>query len=110
MNFTRKARNDNHTLPAGAVFADDWDGRNRPYRIVRGPNRDVDGRVTVRTSAAQWADGRIDTGPFEPRYVHVETPGANGGVLTSSQARQVARALIAAADEIDAWAASTPCG
>jgi hypothetical protein len=95
-------------LPAGAVKADDWDGDEQPHRIVRGAERDIDGRVVIRTSAAQWADGRIDTGPIGPPYVHVDTPGANGGVLTSAQARQLARLLITAADEIEQWVDALP--
>ena len=51
-------------LPAGAVFADDWQPEDpQPYRVIMGADRGIDGRdLRVRTSAIQFADGRIDGG------------------------------------------------
>ena len=54
----------------------------------------------VMTAAIQFADGRIDDGIVEPPSVHVG--GTADKPLSPAQARQFARALIAAAGEADA--------
>jgi hypothetical protein len=92
-------------LPVGAVKADDWESRGgeMPYRIARGADRGVDGvpSTVVWTSVVQFADGTLDDGSrTEPPSVHVENPDRG---LTSAQARQLARLLISAADEVDRW-------
>ena len=90
-------------LPAGAAVADDWQPGPAPYRIVLGTKRRI-GEVEVQTSVAQFADGTIDhAGKIELPTVHVQAYWGDNG-LTAGQARQLARALIAAADELDGWA------
>ena len=86
--------------PAGAVPAD-WEG-DGPHRAVFGADRCIDGhRAEVQTTAFQLADGRVDDGSL------VEAPTvtvADAVDLSSRQAREVAAALLQAADEIDGWA------
>jgi hypothetical protein len=87
--------------PVGAVFADIWEVEDPLQRLVIGAYRGVTGLVThVWTSAIQWADGGIAQQPDPPR-VHI-----GGDIeLSSDQARELAAALLEAADEIDQWAA-----
>ncbi|MDT5057714.1 MAG: hypothetical protein QOF66_6080 [Mycobacterium sp.] len=88
-------------IPAGAR-ADDWqDDAPQPYRILFGELRNTDGveYTTVRGTAVQYADGRIDDGSVhEPPSVYL-----GDDALSSSQARELAAALIATADEVDGW-------
>lgn len=88
-------------LPVGAVFGGDWEG-DGPHRVVFGGNRGVDGhQAAVQTASIQFADGRVDDGRL------VEAPSVtvlDADHLTSVQARELASALLAAADEIDGWA------
>lgn len=67
-----------------------------PYRVLMGYNRHA-GPITVGTTAVQFLDGRIDDGEDgdEPKVWIWDT-----GVSTD-HARQLAAALIAAADELD---------
>ena len=70
-------------------------------RILFGELRNTDGVkfTTVQAAAFQYSDGRIDDGSVhEPPHVYL---GENG--LTSTQARELAAALIATADEVDRW-------
>lgn len=91
-------------IPVG-VCADDWqDDVPQPYRVLFGELRGIDGldidRVSVQATAVQFSDGRIDDGSVhEPPHVYL-----SDDVLTSVQARQLAAALIDAADEVDRWA------
>jgi len=90
-------------LPPGTASSDDWQsGPTYPsYRIINGADRGIDGtEVEVWTSATQFADGSIDTDD-DPPAVRVRSSWEDG--ITAGQARQLARALIAAADEIDGW-------
>ncbi|MEZ0363392.1 hypothetical protein ACAG26_06760 [Mycobacterium sp. pUA109] len=90
----------NVPLPPGAVHADDWQPYEPPYRIVTGPTR-VIGSYGVWAAAAQFADGSIDDGSqVEHPTVHVTLTGGRDD-LTTAEARQLARALIAAADQFD---------
>jgi hypothetical protein len=58
-------------LPAGAVFGDDWEDTG-PEQVVTGSRRGItDSEVSVRTSAVQRADGRIDSESVPPG-VHIE--------------------------------------
>jgi hypothetical protein len=99
-------------LPPGAVFADDWeDDEPQPYRIIMGADRgpvvgNYGDQVRVWTGAAQLADGSVDDGSqIQQPCVHISNRNTDCiGGLTAAQARQLARALIAAADEIDRWA------
>lgn len=90
-------------LPAGASPSDEgWDG---PYRVVYGvEHKIVDSDAYVQTSAVQLRDGSLDTkdGPSrsEPG-ISVHSHWEN--YLTAPQARQLAAAIIASADELDVW-------
>jgi len=102
-------------LPRG--FFDDsfgWQGDKpqMPHRHIWGDERSIamlgndrsvpDHEVTVSTVAVQYADGTIDRGAVEVPNMALMCDGQETGInLTSAQARQVARALIAAADELD---------
>lgn len=94
------------TPPPGAAVVDDWEPGPPPYRIILGIERNIDdytgGRgVQTWTSVAQFADGTIDrVGEIDLPMVHVDVSGDG---LTAGQARQLARVLIAAADELGEW-------
>jgi hypothetical protein len=92
----------NLPAPDGAE-ADDWqDDVPQPYRILFGVLRNTDGveHTTVQATAVQYADGRIDDGSvLEAPHVYL-----GDDALSSSQARELAAALIATADEVDGWA------
>jgi hypothetical protein len=91
--------------PAGAR-PDTWqEDVPQPYRILLGDVRGIDGRdidhVSVQPTAVQFSDGRVDDGSVhEPPHVYLCDDG-----LTAMQARDLAALLIAAADEVDRWAA-----
>jgi hypothetical protein len=87
-------------LPAGAAYADDWDGRI-PQRVVFGPRHCVVGHRTafVQTSCVQDASGGI-------REAMVTVDGADQNGLTGVQAQDLATLLDAAADQIGAWKAA----
>jgi hypothetical protein len=98
----------NVPVPAGAVFADDWEG-DEPQRVVTGPNRGItDHPAFVRTVASQRADGTVNVRPAPG----IEAPGItvfNGAFeivdgLNSGRARELAAVLLEAADELDGWA------
>jgi hypothetical protein len=87
------------TPPPGASFVDDW--QSQQYRIVLGPRRDIGGRVEVWSSAAQLADGTIDaSSQVEPPLVHMQVSDYG---LTVRQARDLARAIIEATNDLDGW-------
>ncbi|ORV09652.1 hypothetical protein [Mycobacterium celatum] len=93
-------------LPTGIVFVDNWQPVNpQPYRVVMGADPSIDRRdVKVRTSAIQFADGRIDDAHIEPQAIHVDDCD---WPLTAAQARELAAVLIAAADQVDAMSEPT---
>lgn len=89
-------------LPAGAFEAGDWrhDSAGNVWRHFLGTCRDVDvhcserGYVRLQVAGDQDRDGSIE------RYITL-----NGNEsLTAAEARQLARTLIAAADELDGLA------
>jgi hypothetical protein len=92
-------------VPPGAR-PDTWqDDSPQPYRILLGDVRGIDGvdtdRLCVQPTAVQFADGRVDDGSVhEPPHVYL-----CDHAFTATQAREVAALLIAAADEVDGWAA-----
>ena len=91
-------------IPAGVDGPDDWqDDAPMPYRVLFGELRSIDGGTnytTVQATAVQFADGRTDDGSaHEPPHVYLGDDG-----LTSTQARELAAALIETADEVDRWA------
>src|SRR5271166_6481833 len=86
-------------LPTGAAAAGSWQP-NDPlaYRVVLGEDRGVtDHNVVVHTVAVQFADGRIEDGRIKAATVY------SGRGLTSAQARELAAALLEAADQLDGW-------
>jgi hypothetical protein len=58
----------------------------------------TDHNVVVHTVAIQFADGRIDDGRIKAATVY------SGRGLSSTQARELAAALLEAADDLDRWA------
>ncbi|MEE2851439.1 MAG: hypothetical protein VX424_02160 [Actinomycetota bacterium] len=89
-------------LPAAAVSGDVWEGGER---VVMGPRRNVGRRpdIHVRTYAIQRTDGRITRRPEPPGvFVYLDSDQP----ITAARARQLAAALLDAADQADAWAAS----
>jgi hypothetical protein len=91
-------------LPAGAKDDGIWENDDpQPYRVVYGVPRGVDGQdLVLQTSALQYADGSINTTDDPPR-VSLDIHYDDG--LTSDQARDLAAALIEAADEVGGWVA-----
>jgi hypothetical protein len=88
------------TRPPVAGFVDDRQQGPPPYRIVLGTKR-VIGDIEVQTSVTQFAaDGSVDqVGLVEARRIHVRSVGRED--LTVGQARELAGAIISAADELD---------
>ena len=91
-------------IPSGAR-PDVWQADSPlPYRVLFGARRAIDGldvdRVSVQATAIQLPDGRLDDGSqYESRQVYLGDDG-----LSSVQARDLAAALIEAADEVERWA------
>ena len=87
-------------IPGGAIDVADWydlDAEPARYftgtrRVIARDNRDHDTLVLV--DGTQWADGRIE------RLISVDDDN-----VTVEQARQIAAALVEAADEVNRWAA-----
>jgi hypothetical protein len=97
--------------PAGAE-ADIWEGVNNPlpHRVVYTIPRCVLNRTgdplrsaIVVAQAVQWADGSIDSGLIEAPSVSIESSGDPG--LSSQKARELAAAILEAADIVDGWVA-----
>src|ERR1700729_1059198 len=105
MSTTTEPRN--VPLPTGATKVHDW-ARPRggmPYRFITFTDRTVtDHLVRVSIHAFQWADGSLADGAGAEGN-GVEAPGIAvleaSDPLNSDQARELAAALLAAADEID---------
>jgi hypothetical protein len=88
------------SVPPG-FRADDWQNDAVPNRVLLGELRVIDGLdvdvVSVQVTAVQLSDGRIDDGSvYEPPHVHLRDD-----TLSPTQARELAAALIEAADELD---------
>lgn len=95
-------------LPAGAKSADDWSDWGHDFRFVWGERRPVDGtNLALMTCSAQLPNGSIDaTGEVAELPVVFIDEIRDGQIheglkVTAQGARQLARALIAAADELD---------
>jgi hypothetical protein len=88
-------------VPPG-VEPDAWQNDvPQPYRVLFGVLRNTDGveYTTVQATAYQYTDGRIEDGSVrEAPHVYL-----GDDALSSSQARELAAALIEAADEADGW-------
>jgi hypothetical protein len=86
---------------------DAWqDDVPQPYRVLFGALRHVEGldvdRVSVQPTAIQLSDGRVDDGSlYEPPLIYLSDDG-----LSTVEARDLAAALIEAADEVERWAAN----
>jgi hypothetical protein len=91
-------------LPAGVTAAGGWQPNDAlPYRVVLGEDRGVTNHnVVVHTIAIQFADGRIADGRIKAATVY------SGRGLSSTQARELAAALLEAADDLDRWAGTEP--
>ncbi|MGO8771500.1 MAG: hypothetical protein ACLQIK_01160 [Mycobacterium sp.] len=62
--------------------------------------------MQISTAAIQFADGSIDDGDIEPPSVAILDGDTDTGIqLNADQARKLASVLLAAADEVDGWAA-----
>lgn len=96
-------------IPPIGTEADTWvshdDGRE--YRILYGKLRSLTERadVIVQPSAIQFRDGRIDDGIIEPPGVYV---AVGGNPLTVAQARELAFAVLEAADSMAALNPADP--
>ncbi|MAS06206.1 MAG: hypothetical protein CL534_16200 [Ahrensia sp.] len=107
--------------PAGAS-ADDWSADAEPCRVIWGCTQSVtvdrasnEGLTTVGvyTHAVQRWDGQLsydpsDGGPgvsIDTMYRGEDGARDTGVTVSSDEARELAAALIAAADEIDGWVA-----
>ncbi|AFM16999.1 hypothetical protein Mycch_2216 [Mycolicibacterium chubuense NBB4] len=97
---------DSVALPPGAYTQDTWQAAEpQPYRIILGGDRTIAGhRAVVSPSAVQWADGSVDDGRTEAPHVYAFNL-EESNPLTTDQARELAAALLAAADEVDGWVA-----
>ena len=86
-------------LPTGVAAAGSWQPNDPlPYRVVLGEDRGItDHNVVVHTVATQFADGRIEDGRIKAATVY------SGRGLSSTQARELAAALLEAADQLDGW-------
>jgi hypothetical protein len=93
--------------PGGAVKADPWeDLSSSPFRYFEGSRWVVDRRedlpssrdIDVYIAGIQAPDGTIER-EVVVNQCHADDP------MTPRQARQLARALIAAVAEVDGWAA-----
>jgi hypothetical protein len=92
-------------FPAGAVKADWHDLHSlNAFRYFEGAHRVVDRRddlpssqdVLVYIAGTQALDGTVER-EIVVHQLHADEP------ITPQQARQLARALVAAADDIDRW-------
>ena len=86
-------------LPTDVVAASDWQANDPlPYRIILGEDRGITNhKMAVHTVAIQFADGRIADGRIKAAIVY------SGQGLSSTQARELAAALLEAADQLDRW-------
>lgn len=95
----------NLSAPAGAVFVSEWEDitTDDPYRFVQGPRAIIDtdrsGDVVVWWGGLQRPDGTV-TYEVCVSQLHPDKP------LTVAEARQVARAVMNAADAAERWSVS----
>jgi hypothetical protein len=102
-------------VPAGAYVADGWDGEDR---LIVTETKEVEGtRTGVSIDARQLPDGSLLRSPGAQRVLvdqRRSTPGFEGwqeGLeLTAAGARQLARALVQAAEQLGEWDVSDPGG
>jgi hypothetical protein len=94
-------------LPPGAqANEDDWAACDNQCRIIHGPTRTIAKDVFVHSTAVQLPDGSLEHNDGcggEAPSVTISCDWSEN--LTVPQARQLAAAIVAAADEVDAWTA-----
>jgi hypothetical protein len=95
----------NVPLPAGAHLVEDWVdvGTDSPSRYFEGLHRVVERGapdpgepIHVYIAGAQTPDGRLEPIEIVVHQLHADEP-----IMSAATARQLARALIAAADGFD---------
>ena len=94
-------------LPPGAQWARlvAGDPDPDPYSVVYGAGRDVAGsKVSVQAIAVQYPDGSLDSAE-DPPQVFLAVDSVGGAGLVSGEARELAAALLEAADQLDRWGA-----
>jgi hypothetical protein len=92
-------------LPSGATLADNWQENDpQPHRVIFGASWTIsDGQTCVLTDAIQFADGSIDIAGSPPSIAISYAKTDTGIRLDSAGTRELAAALIEAADELDGW-------
>jgi hypothetical protein len=96
----------NVPLPAGVHLVEDWVdiGSDSPSRYFEGLHRIVERRgpdrgakpIHVYIAGAQTPDGRLEPIEIVVHQLHADEP-----IMSAATARQLARALMAAADDFD---------
>lgn len=90
-------------LPAGATFADIWQGdEDMPYRIIGSEERSITDDVGLYVSAVQFADGSIDAGRIEAPGVFV-----NSYRVPVERVHVMIAALQEALAQVERWAQRT---
>lgn len=99
---------DPHKIPASTGTNDDWSDWDHNYRLVWGERRPVQAtNLAIMTCSAQLPNGSFDAAGevAEPPAIFIDEirDGRNCDCLTVTVAgaRELAQALIAAANEID---------
>jgi hypothetical protein len=94
----------NVPVPAGFSTYDWADTETPPWRTIWGPEHkiedgDTDPAVVVRASALQYTDGTIENSDDESPAVHIDVFRDWG--ISAEHARQVAAAILEAAEEAE---------
>ncbi len=94
-------------LPAGVTSSGDW-GDDEPGRIIYGQRHEI-GAIVTGAWACQQPDGSVQ-GDDVGHDVYVDEMDLHGNQyerlnLSSAEARQLAEALLVAADTADGWMA-----
>ena len=100
MSTTTTLPNPNLPNPAGAYRIEDWSDGSRYFETPHILIPVSGGGVAVFTAGFQQHDGSTRR-EVCVNQLHPDTP------LTVSQARQIARALMAAADAVERWQTDT---
>jgi hypothetical protein len=100
MTTTTATRPHEVPLPAGAEFADRWQGDgDMPYRVIGSDERRVTDDLCVYVSAVQFADGSIDAGRIEALGVFV-----NSDPVPVERVHAMISALQEAVAQVERWA------
>ncbi len=94
-------------LPPGAEANEgDWATWGNQFRILHGPTRTVMKDVLVHATAVQLPDGSLEHDDGQGGEAPSVTVNCNWSEnLSVAVARELAAAILAAADEVDAWTA-----